>query len=139
MYATYKAVEIPEIGEPLGTGWLPPLPDLRDYTTTKPEIAGMAKTLGLARGGKDLKAAPRSVDLRAWCSPIENQKSLGSCTANAAVGVVEYFQRRAFGNPLDRSRLFLYNATRNLLLVSVLSCSWLRYSLGALVLCGVPP
>ena len=139
MYATYKAVEIPEVGEPLGTGWLPPLPDLRDYTTAKPEIAGMAKTLGLARGGKELKAAPISVDLRAWCSPIENQKSLGSCTANAAVGVVEYFQRRAFGKHLDGSRLFLYKATRNLMQVTGDTGAWLRNTMGALVLCGVPP
>ncbi len=31
------------------------------------------------------------MDLREWCSPIENQLDLGSCTAHAAAGMVEYF------------------------------------------------
>jgi C1A family cysteine protease len=61
------------------------------------------------------KAAPASVDLRAWCSPIEDQGNLGSCTANAGVGLLEYYERRAFGKHLDGSRLFLYKASRNLL------------------------
>lgn len=139
MYEAYKAVEIPEVDEPLGTGWLPPLPDLRDYTTAKPEIATMSKTMGVAEGGKKLKAAPTSVDLKPWCSPIENQKSLGSCTANAAVGVVEYFQRRAFGRHINGSRLFVYKSTRNLMQVTGDTGAWLRNTMGALVLCGVPP
>ena len=139
MYGAYKAVEIPEVDEPLGTGWLPPLPDLRDYTTAKPEIATMSKTMGVAEGGKKLKAAPTSVDLKPWCSPIENQKSLGSCTANAAVGVVEYFQRRAFGRHINGSRLFVYKSTRNLMQVTGDTGAWLRNTMGALVLCGVPP
>jgi C1A family cysteine protease len=139
MYEAYKAVEIPEVDEPLGTGWLPPLPDLRDYTTERPEIATMSKTMGVAEGGKKLKAAPTSVDLKPWCSPIENQKSLGSCTANAAVGVVEYFQRRAFGRHINGSRLFVYKSTRNLMQVTGDTGAWLRNTMGALVLCGVPP
>jgi C1A family cysteine protease len=139
MYEAYQAVEIPEMDEPLGTGWLPPLPDLRDYTVAQPGIATMSKTMGVAEGGKKLKAAPTSVDLRAWCSPIENQKSLGSCTANAAVGVVEYFQRRAFGKHINGSRLFVYKTTRNLMQVAGDTGAWLRNTMGALVLCGVPP
>ena len=139
MYEAYKAVEIPEVDEPLGTGWLPPLPDLRDYTVAKPEIATMSKTMGLAESGKKLKAPPTSVDLKAWCSPIENQKNLGSCTANAAVGVVEYFQRRAFGRHINGSRLFVYKTTRNLMQVTGDTGAWLRNTMGALVLCGVPP
>ena len=139
MYQAYKAVEIPETDVPLGTGWLPPLPDLRDYTTARPEIATMSEALGLAESGTTLKAAPGTVDLRAWCSPVENQKSLGSCTANAAVGVVEYFQRRAFGRHLEGSRLFVYKTTRNLMQVTGDTGAWLRNTMGALVLCGVPP
>lgn len=139
MYETYRAVEIPAEAEPLGTGWLPPLPDLRDYTIERPEIAAMSKSMGLAKGRKELPAAPSSVDLRAWCSPIENQKRLGSCTANAAVGVVEYFQRRGFGEHIDGSRLFVYKVTRNLMQVTGDTGAWLRNTMGALVLCGVPP
>ena len=139
MYEAYKAVELSDVGEPLGTGWLPPLPDLRDYTIAEPEIAKMSKAMGVTEGGKKLKAAPTSVDLRAWCSPIENQKNLGSCTANAAVGVVEYFQRRAFGRYINGSRLFVYKTTRNLMQVTGDTGAWLRNTMGALVLCGVPP
>ena len=39
MYATYQLVSIPETGTCVGTGWLPPLPDLRDYTDAAPEVA----------------------------------------------------------------------------------------------------
>jgi len=104
-----------ETNEVKGTGWLQSLPDLRDYTHDSPKIAAMAKALKIGGKISSLKAIPAAVDLRAWCSPIEDQKSLGSCTANAAVGVVEYFQRRAFGTHLDGSRLFVYKVTRNLM------------------------
>jgi C1A family cysteine protease len=137
MYATYKPVEIPEVGQTVGTGWLPPSPDLRDFTDVEPEIAEIAKKLGLPKG-KELKKPQTTVDLRTWCSPIENQKGLGSCTAHAAVGVVEYFQRRAFGKHIDGSRLFVYKATRNLMQVTGDTGAWLRNTMGALALCGVP-
>ena len=55
------------------------------------------------------------VNLRSHCSPVENQQSIGSCTAHAGVGMVEYYERRAFGRHIDASRLFLYKVTRNLL------------------------
>lgn len=139
MYAAYRPVEIPDGGEPLGTGWLPPLPDLRDYTVEQPDIAAMSETMGLAASGKKPKALPPTVNLRPWCSPIENQKNLGSCTANAAAGVVEYFERRAFGRHLDGSRLFIYKTTRDLMQVTGDTGAWLRTTMGALVLCGVPP
>lgn len=138
MYSTYRAVDIPEVGQPVGTGWLSPLPDLRDYTDSKPEIAELAKKLGVPANGQKLKALPASVDLRSWCSPIENQKNLGSCTAHAAVGVVEYFERRGFGKHIEGSRLFVYKATRNLMQVTGDTGAWLRNTMGALVLCGVP-
>ena len=34
-------------------------------------------------------ARPAAVDLRAGCSPVEDQADLGSCTANAAAGLIE--------------------------------------------------
>lgn len=136
MYTTYKPVEIPEVGQTVGTGWLPPLPDLRDFTDAEPEIAKMAKKLGLPTGEKHM-ALPATVDLKTWCSPVENQMSLGSCTAHAAVGIVEYFQRRAFGKHIEGSRLFVYKATRNLMQVTGDTGAWLRNTMGALRLCGV--
>lgn len=137
MYSMYSSLDIPELGHAVGTGWLPPLPDLRDFTDKQPEIADMANNLGLFEV-KKLKALPTTVDLRTWCSPIESQKNLGSCTAHAAVGIVEYFQRRAYGKYLEGSRLFVYKTTRNLMQITGDTGAWLRNTMGALVLCGVP-
>jgi len=54
---------------------------------------------------------PASIDLRPYCSPIEDQGQLGSCTANAIAGVIEYLDCRANKN-LDVSRLFIYYQER---------------------------
>jgi C1A family cysteine protease len=137
MYAMYKPVQIAKTRQTVGTGWLPPLPDLRDYTERETEIAEISKKLGIRKGDKQ-KALPETVDLRPWYSAIENQGSLGSCTAHAAVGIVEYFQRRAFDKHIEGSRLFVYKVTRNLMQVTGDTGSWLRNTMGALCLCGVP-
>jgi C1A family cysteine protease len=79
------------------------------------------------------------VSLIDWFSPVEDQEDLGSCTANAGVGLVEYFERRAFGKHIDASRLFLYKATRNLMHEKGDTGAFLRTTMGALVLFGVPP
>jgi C1A family cysteine protease len=138
MFAAYKSVDLPETKETVSTGWLPPLPDLRDCTEAEPEIAEMAKMLRVAPKKSGMKTIPPTVDLRIWCSPIENQGNLGSCTAHAGVGIVEYFQCRAFDQHMEGSRLFVYKATRNLMQVTGDTGAWLRNTMGALVLCGVP-
>jgi C1A family cysteine protease len=136
----YQPVVLTDTGAKVGSGWLPPLPDLRDYTDDNAKLQQMVKALNLkgAAAAKTLKATT-SVDLRPDCSPIENQKSLGSCTAHAAVGCVEYFEKRAFGKHIDGSRLFIYKATRDLMQVTGDTGAWLRNTMGALRLCGVPP
>lgn len=123
-----------------GMGWLPDYPDFRDYTLEMKEnedLNRLLSPLGLDR--VDLSTLPSSVDLRNWCSPIENQGQLGSCTANAGAGVVEYFENRAFGRYLNASRLFLYKATRNFAKLTGDSGAFLRSTMGALTLFGVPP
>ncbi len=135
MYPLYNKVELLETKEIVGTGWLPPMPDLRDYSVEHPHIKDMTKKLGLAVKTLSL---PATVDLRQWCSPIENQLNLGSCSAHAGMGVVEYFERRAYGSYINGSRLFLYKTTRNLLKVTGDTGAWLRNVMGALTLCGVP-
>lgn len=128
----------------VGTGWLAPQPDLRDYTPLHRQITSFNRKLKLpSLTGKprpsDVRPSDlRRVDLREWCSPIENQLDLGACTAHAAAGIVEYFEKRAFGRHIDASRLFLYKTTRNLMQVSGDTGAWLRDTMGALVLCGVP-
>lgn len=123
--------------EPVGLGWLRDLPDFRDYTPEHDEVKPDLETIGAV--GAAPVSLPGSVDLRAYCSPIENQASLGSCTANAAAGLVEYFERRAHGRYIDASRLFLYKATRNLLHWIGDTGAYLRSTMGALALFGVPP
>jgi C1A family cysteine protease len=81
----------------------------------------------------------KTADLRKWCSSIEDQKDLGSCTAQAGVGLVEYFENKAFGKYIDASRLFLYKVTRNLLHLEGDTGAFLRTTMGALRLFGVPP
>ncbi len=139
MYQAYQNKVVSETGQSRGTGWLPPLPDLRDYTQEHPEIRKMAKSLGLAPAPKAKRALRSKVDLRQWCSGVEDQGALGSCTAQAAVGVVEYFERRAFDRHVNGSRLFVYKATRNLMGVTGDTGAWLRNAMGALTLCGVAP
>jgi C1A family cysteine protease len=116
-----------------GMGWRPDLPDFRDYTTEDPKVAPMlAKT-------SSKKRLATSADLRQWCSPIEDQGQLGSCTANAAAAIYEYFERRAFGRHADVSRLFIYKTTRDLMKVKGDTGAELRSTMGALVLFGAPP
>ena len=45
MFKLCREIEISETGEKVGTGWLPPFPDLRDYTVTHPEIEEMTKIM----------------------------------------------------------------------------------------------
>ncbi len=139
MNELYKNVEIHESGEVVGTGWLPPLPDLRDYTPERPEITKMSKLLGISPNIKAIPTLPDKVDHRKYCSQIENQGALGSCTAHAAMGVVEYYERRTFGKHINGSRLFVYKTTRNLMGVTGDTGAWLRTTMGALALCGSPP
>ncbi|KAF5089334.1 C1 family peptidase [Methanobacterium aggregans] len=124
-----------------GMGWFPDLPDRRDLTLNiekkKNEgIVDMVVELGIKEPVTEIPAA---VDLREWCSPVEDQKSLGSCTANAGAGLLEYFERRAFGSYIDASRLFLYKNSRQLAGLTGDTGSYLRTTMAALVLFGVPP
>lgn len=137
-YLYNPKITFPESGRVVGTGWLPPLPDLRDFTEAHKEIAPLASRVGLG-ARKDVPALPAKVDLRLWCSDVEDQGGLGSCSAHAAVGIVEYFERRAFGKHVDASRLFVYKASRNLMQVQGDTGAWLRTAMGALRLCGAPP
>lgn len=60
------------------------------------------------------KANPNIVDLRPYCSLIENQGSLGSCTGQAIAGAIELLNKRN-GKPTDVSRLFIYYYERLIL------------------------
>jgi C1A family cysteine protease len=75
-------------------GWLPDLPDHRDffYSAIAPRLV----------------ALPGKVDMRSKCSPVEDQGQLGSCTANALVGALEFLELKDGAPFVDLSRLFVY-------------------------------
>jgi C1A family cysteine protease len=77
-----------------GYGWLPDLPDARDYMYAAPEEV--------------LSDLPRSVDLRPQCPPVYDQGQLGSCTANAIGGAFQFMQTKEGLADLVPSRLFIY-------------------------------
>jgi C1A family cysteine protease len=118
-------------------GWRPDIPDLRDYTTEHPAIASLLNKMGI------LSDQPRpilsSVDLRKWCSPVYDQGNLGSCSANAGIGLIEYYEKKAFGRYINGSRLFLYKATRNLAGDKGDTGAEIRTTIGALVTLGSCP
>ncbi|MGB7084857.1 MAG: C1 family peptidase [Phormidesmis sp.] len=106
-----------------GTGWIADPIDERD------------KQLSMDVPAK----LPTSIDLREWCSPIKDQGKINSCTAHAAIALMEYYQRRSFGKTFDASRLFLYKVTRNLINNQQDNGANARSTMKALALFGVPP
>lgn len=136
-----------EMFEGQGMGWLPDYPDFRDHTKTHVEAPTRRKLAGDKQPIKDMlgelgvrdqssRDISEPTNLREWCSPIEDQGSISSCTAHAGVGIVEYFERRVFGRYLDASRLFLYKVTRNLMQRTGDTGSFLRTTMHAMVLFG---
>ncbi|MDE1886319.1 MAG: C1 family peptidase [Xanthomonadaceae bacterium] len=75
-------------------GWIPDLPDQRDH------LYAMVHAVP--------RKLPAKVDLRAQCPAIENQGQLGSCTANALAGALEFLERKQKQPVVDLSRLFIY-------------------------------
>jgi C1A family cysteine protease len=76
-------------------GWQPDLPDKRDHL--------------FSLGVRKPAALPKRVDLRSECPPVEDQGQLGSCTANALAGALQFLEKKAaLGTVVDLSRLFIY-------------------------------
>src|SRR6185295_5618769 len=76
-------------------GWLPDLPDQRDFIYAAPRAV--------------LKKLPSKLNLRKLCPPVYDQGSLGSCTANAIAAAFEFGLMKQ-DKSLDflPSRLFIY-------------------------------
>lgn len=118
-----------------GMGWLPDRPDFRDFTPKHEQVAPILEATSV----QNVEPLPIKIDLEEWFSPIEDQGQLGSCTANATVGLLEYFERKAMGRHVEASRLFVYKTTRNLLRMTGDTGAFLRSAMGALALFGAPP
>jgi C1A family cysteine protease len=120
-------------------GWLPDYPDFRDRLADSKEgkkySEATAEMLKLDKSALD----SNPVDLRRYFTPIEDQEDIGSCTAQAGAGLVEYIELNQFGEYLDASRLFLYKVTRNLLGLTGDTGALVRTTLKALRLFGTVP
>jgi C1A family cysteine protease len=76
-------------------GWLPDVPDQRDFLYAAP-LTHIAKL-------------PLKIDLRPHCSPVYAQGELGSCTANALAGAMQFERHKQKLKPdFIPSRLFIY-------------------------------
>jgi C1A family cysteine protease len=75
-------------------GWVPDLPDHRDHYYAAPLIS--------------LGALPPKVDLTSSCPPVYDQGDLGSCTANAIAGAIEFDRMKEHKRDFVPSRLFIY-------------------------------
>ena len=82
----------------------------------QPKIGGCVRGPENAKDFKMLASAGRTLpdktNLQQFCSPVENQRQLNSCTANAAVGALEILERKQGIPQVDLSRLFVYYNTR---------------------------
>ena len=75
-------------------GWIPDIPDQRDHLYAAPPSF--------------LAALPPSTDLRAGCPAVYDQGQLGSCTANAIGGAIEFDRLLQKLPDFVPSRLFIY-------------------------------
>jgi C1A family cysteine protease len=75
-------------------GWIPDIPDQRDYTYAAPPHV--------------LKSITPSVDLRDQCPAVYDQGQLGSCTANAIGAALEFEMTKQGMDAFTPSRLFIY-------------------------------
>jgi len=80
-------------------GWIPDIPDQRDYlySEIKPKIR-----------------LPKQMDISRFCSSVENQGTLGSCTACSLAGNLEFLDNKPDRKYTDVSKLFIYYNERAL-------------------------
>jgi C1A family cysteine protease len=147
----------------VGLGYHPDLPDYRDYCLDDPANIkeDIHSALENIRVGNIKKKKPTKLDLGKYksyllaennqfpdwhdlrwtgsFSPVEDQGQIGSCTAQAVIGLVEYLMREGGYFGLDMSRMFLYKATRNLLGWTGDTGAYIRSTIKAMALFGVPP
>jgi C1A family cysteine protease len=81
-------------------GWAPDLPDQRDHLYSAPQPV--------------LAKLPPKKDLRSGCPPVYDQGQLGSCTANAISGAIQFEQKKQGVTIFGPSRLFIYYNERDM-------------------------
>ena len=117
----------------MGTGWRPRYMDRRDYTISDPRVTRFTDKI------KFEETLPATADKSEYFPKVRAQLDIGSCTANTGTYISEYFQNKAFGKSIPGSRLFLYKATRNLQRETGDVGAYLRTTMAAIALFGIPP
>jgi C1A family cysteine protease len=110
-------------------GWLPDQPDNRDYVYE--QRMRMMSTAQL----------PTTVSLRTNCSPVRNQRDIGSCTGFAVAAGVEYLRRTDEDKfKTIYSPMFLYYEARKAInLIDQDSGCYIRDAVKTINKIGVPP
>ena len=125
---------------PPGMGWIPDLPDPRDYTGRHTSVRPILTK-------STPHELPDAVDLRvgddgeAFFTDAQHQGAVNSSTAFTVLSMVEYLSR-CDGRTFNGSQLFVYKVARNLRGKSIDNCSdtgaELRATLKAVQHFGVP-
>jgi C1A family cysteine protease len=123
----------------LGTGWLPEEPDPRDLTPRHSAVLDVLERSQVGPAILGARPLPGSVDLRQWCPPVHFQGGFNTCSAHVVAALAEFFDKRAFGDALAVSRLFLYKVTKNFLQAQGNVGVYIRQTMGTLKLVGAPP
>jgi len=100
---------------PRGMGWIPDLPDPRDFTPEHPQVSPLLRKLNAPE-----TVFPERIDLRCgeegehFLTDVEDQGRIDCSSAHAVLSLLQYFERRIHGREFARSSFFLYKVTRNL-------------------------
>ena len=87
---------------------------LIDENWSGPQLQSLGGSDPMGTIGAAADPLPPKVDLRQWCSPVEDQRQTQSCVANAVVGSLELLQRKEKHSSQDLSRMFVYYNSRKL-------------------------
>jgi C1A family cysteine protease len=120
-------------------GLIPQLPDIRNYTMTSPQVFKAYQRAGVFCGDDGDLIIPPQVDISEFDSPVEDQGTQGTCTANAGAGLLEHLERKTYGTYIDHSRKFLYKMARQLNDVTGDVGATVPATLGSIVIFGMPP
>lgn len=123
----------------VGLGFHADLPDIRDHGPEELAKFRSGRQAPVRADGPEAVAGYRHLGEFGPLPVIEDQGPIGSCTAQAVIGMAEIQILRQTGRALDLSRMFLYKSTRRLLGWSGDTGAFVRTTIKALRLFGSVP